>query len=170
MYQYHGSLVHENRLKVGRCRCQSNGAIYDAKALLRNGLIFEPIHLAHPLSTPRIPTLSNPDTIVDEITQPFIYAISLDFEMHLAPDGNRPTAGSIKHETLFHNEHVLAAGEIWIQNGVVAGMNDFSGSYGTRGEMEANPAFAEAVLSALRKQNLPVEEMFFQELMNLSVP
>ncbi len=49
-------------------------------------------------------------------------------------------------------------------------MNDFSGSYGTRGEMETNPAFANAVLSALQKQNLPVDDLFLQELNNLSIP
>jgi hypothetical protein len=170
LYQYHGTLVHEKRLSDGICRCQSTGVVFNAKDLIRNGLIFEPLAFAYPLNTPRIKTLSNPDLIIEGNAKPFIYAVSLELDLHVAPDGNRPTDNSVKHETLFHNEHVLAAGEIWIRDGIIAGMNDYSGSYGTRGEMETNPAFAKAVLSALIKQNLPVNEHFIMELNNLSIP
>jgi hypothetical protein len=51
----------------------------------------------------------------------------------------------VKHETLFHNANVAAAGEVSFVMGRLASINDHSGSYGTFGELESDPAFARAV-------------------------
>jgi hypothetical protein len=94
----------------------------------------------------------------------FIYAVSLSYNIHVAPDGHRPNKESVKHETLFHNEDVLAAGELWIDNGIVKDLNDFSGSYKTDGELEANPEFGRAILKAIEKFNLPVAPRLLERL------
>lgn len=74
-----------------------------------------------------------------------IYAISPEFVVHIAFDGVRGAADAVKHETLFHNANVAAAGEVSFLMGRVAAINDHSGSYGTFGKLESDPAFARAV-------------------------
>ena len=74
----------------------------------------------------------------------------------------------MKHETLFHNADVLAAGEIHIRSGVIAGLNDHSGSYGTAGALEENPEFSTSVLSAVERLSLPIDEATRQYLQQLS--
>jgi len=68
---------------------------------------------------------------------------------HIAFDGLRGQPGAVKHETLFHNGDVLAAGELEVRRGIIVGLNDHSGSYGTYGKLDSDPAFAAAVVRAL---------------------
>ena len=72
--------------------------------------------------------------------------------MRLAPDGGSrwspeglPT-DAIKHETLFSNAPVSAAGEIFITSGVVVHVNASSGSY----NCDMDEQFVGAVLEAIR--------------------
>jgi hypothetical protein len=90
--------------------------------------------------------------------------------MNVAPDGDRPTHNSVKHETLFHNRDVLAAGEICIQNGQIVDLNDCSASYGTYGELEATPQFADVVLSVVTQHHLPMSDLLKHDLQQLRTP
>ncbi len=54
--------------------------------------------------------------------------------------------------------------------GVIVGINDIAGSYGTEGELEANPAFASAVLVAIRRFEFSVAPSLMAELENLRRP
>jgi hypothetical protein len=171
MYRYHGTSEHTNRLAQGRCRCGSDGQIHNLKALVGQGRILEPPALAHPLSTPQIRRLkSDPEPIGGGYGRTFIFAVNETFEIHVATDSDRSVGNSVKHETLFHNADVLAAGEISIQNGVVVNVNDHSGSYGTVGELESNPAFAHAVLEVIARHALPIDPQLKDRLHSFSNP
>jgi hypothetical protein len=167
MYRYHGSTEHEKRLVAGRCRCESQGEVHNLPALLREGRINDPHQMENTLSTPEVRrSRSEPDP-GGGYGKTFIFAVSEDFEIHIAPDSDRALEGAVKHETLFHNADVLAAGEICIRDGIIAGLNDLSGSYGTDGALETNPGFADAALLAFDKHGLPVREILKDELGNL---
>lgn len=156
MYQYHGSDEHAKRLASGRCRCASNGPVYDVVALLRDGLLLDPRDMQSLLSTPEVrpdPNAAYPPG--SGYGRTFIFAISEDLDVHVAPDSDRGLQNAVKHETLFHNAHVLAAGEIFIKNGIISGINDISGSYDTIGELLITPDFARNVLNAFLIKNLP---------------
>jgi hypothetical protein len=62
----------------------------------------------------------------------------------------------VKHETLFHNAAVRAAGELEVVDGVVTGVNDVSGTYQTRGMLDLDRSFASAVIRAMTEADLPV--------------
>lgn len=64
----------------------------------------------------------------------------------------------MKHETLFHNDPVEAAGEMRLADGVVVEINDRSGSYGTTGLMRVDRRMALAVLTAMRLANVPMTD------------
>src|SRR5258708_2275670 len=118
MYQYHGSSVQTNRLANGICRCASQGQIHSLSVLLIEGRILDPSAMAKPLSTPPIRKLrSDPEPAGGGFGRTFIFAVSEQFEIHVAPDSERRWDNAVKHETLFHNAPVLAAGEICIQDG-----------------------------------------------------
>jgi hypothetical protein len=74
-----------------------------------------------------------------------IYAVSTTLVVHIAFDGVRGATDAVKHETLFHNANVAAAGEVSFVMGRVSNLNDHSGSYGTFGKLASDPAFARAV-------------------------
>lgn len=156
MYQYEGSSEQTGRLNRGECRCASRGDVYCLAQLLSDGRILEPA-LSVPLSTPPIRKgYSNPIPAGGGINKTFIFAINEHFQIHVARDGHRPLRNAVKHETLFHNADVLAAGEISIQDGIITDLNDLSGSYKTEGELEVNPDFSAAILNTIAKHNLPV--------------
>ena len=51
----------------------------------------------------------------------------------------------MKHETLFHNANVEAAGEVSFLMGRVSGINDHSGSYRTFGMLASDLKFRRAL-------------------------
>jgi hypothetical protein len=77
-----------------------------------------------------------------------IYAVDVNFEIRAGFDGIRGEENAVKHETLFHNADVRAAGEMAVVGGIIVSVNDFSGSYRTAGKLETDRRFAEAVLTA----------------------
>jgi hypothetical protein len=62
----------------------------------------------------------------------------------------------VKHETLFHNADVRAAGELSVVDGIIVAVNDFSGSYRTAGKLDTDRRFAEAVLTAIDRASIPL--------------
>jgi len=52
---------------------------------------------------------------------------------------------------------VRAASELEIEAGVVVEVGDISGMYGTPGRIQTDPLFAEAVLTALDRIEVPIE-------------
>jgi hypothetical protein len=98
----------------------------------------------------------------------FIFAINRNLEIHLAPDSDRTLAEAVKHETLFHNEDVLAAGEISIENGIVTGLNDHSTTYKTYGFLETDTSFSQAVLDAFTHNGVPLHPLLQERLLNLA--
>lgn len=132
---------------------------------MNNGHIVDPQHLGNNLSTPEvIRSFDDAPPFGSGPGRTFIFAVNTDCEIRVAADGVRAAAGAIKHETLFHNADVLAAGEIHIRDGIIAGLNDHSGSYGTVGRLETDPAFATALLDAFARNNLPVDPALIEEL------
>jgi hypothetical protein len=96
-----------------------------------------------------------------------IYAVSEELVVHIAFDGVRGLAGAVKHETLFHNANVAAAGEVSFVMGRVAKINDHSGSYCTFGKLQSDPDFARAVrLGFSRTLVFGSGEHPFQEAVN----
>ena len=171
MYSYHGTSQHRTRLADGRCRCESQGRVHRLDALLSRGLILAPPALADPLSTPQIRRLrSDPEPIGAGYGRTFIFAINEELEICIAADNDRQLHNAVKHETLFHNANVLAAGEICIQNGIILNINDHSASYSTIGKLEADPAFAQAVLGAIARHAFPLDPQLKDLLENLSNP
>lgn len=131
MYDYHESSKRRDRELSGTDRCGSTGPTYSLSQLV----------LARRMTDPQSNQPLSPSS-------PFIYAVAESGEIRVAPDGDRDTPNSVKHETLFHNAPVRAAGEIHIRDGQIIHVNDHSGSYQTYGALHANPAFAQARLQA----------------------
>ncbi|MGO8925420.1 MAG: hypothetical protein ACLQU3_00640 [Limisphaerales bacterium] len=125
--------------------------------------------MLEPLSTPKV-RKSRSENLPEGAGygRTVIFAVNEELDVHVARDSDRALGGAVKHETLFHNAPVLAAGEMCIEEGVVMGLNDFSGSYDTDGELEVNPAFAGAVLKAFEKRSLPMGEALREFLQNMT--
>ncbi len=169
MYQYQGSDLQKERITKGVCRCGSQGDVYNLAALLRRDRIAAPKEMVTNLSTPKVPKARGErEPPGSGAGKTYIFAVGEDLEVHIALDSDRQDAGAVKHETLFHNADVLAAGEICIEDGVISALNDHSGSYGTDAELEANPGFARAVLSACEKHKFPVTVNLRTKLENLT--
>ena len=169
MYRYHETSEQIKRFEEGRCRCGSNGQFYSLVTLVHDGRILSPTDMVTPLTTPMVRnsrTDLNPPGAGYGKT--FIFAISEKLEIHIAPDSNRNLPDAVKHETLFHNANVLAAGEISIQEGIVTGLNDHSGSYNTFGGLETNPGFVEAILNAFKNNGVPVAPILVERLQNIT--
>lgn len=140
MYRYHDSLENKTRLALGTCRCGSAGAKYDLDALVESALVLDP--------QTRQPLTSAP--LADRNHKPYIFAVNARFQMRIGLDGDRASdPDATKHETLWENADVLAAGEIRFLDGVVVELNDHSGSYGTHGVLRSSSGFRNAVLEAL---------------------
>lgn len=103
------------------------------------------------------------------IGKTFIFAVGPSLDIHIARDGDRSQQGATKHETLFHNADVLAAGEIHIQDGIISAVNDISGSYNTAGKLESESIFAVAVLNAFEKSGVRVNKALRDELNELRI-
>jgi hypothetical protein len=170
MYIYHGSLEHQKRLRTGRCHCASEGVVHPLSPLILGGLVRNPADLGSFLSTrPVNGILADRSSPTSELPL-FIYAVNVELDIHIAPDGVRGQFNAVKHETLFHNADVLAAGEIWIAEGVVSDLNDFSGSYDTGGELQTNADFSRALLSAVDKCGVTISSALRHQLTQFSQP
>jgi hypothetical protein len=132
MYIYHDTVIRLERERKGHDHCRSKGAVFDLARLVNGeGKAVDP---------------RRPGLLLDNSAGPkIIYAVSSDLEVHIAFDGVRGAADAVKHETLFQNANVEAAGEVSFVMGRVSGINDHSGSYGTFGKLVSDPAFARAV-------------------------
>lgn len=162
MFYYHDSAENHRRLAAGICRCQSQDQdrVVDLRDLVQGNRL-RSVHSPDELLD--APVVNGSD---DHLEKPykFIFAISQDYEIRIAMDHLRTIDNAVKHETLFHNADVLAAGEISFRDGIVIDINDRSGSYGTLGMLDTAPGFAEAVLTAFEQNGIPVLDSL-QELL-----
>lgn len=153
MFKYQDTLIREERLARQTDHCSSNGLVSDLAHLTVKGRVRDP-HDRRGLLT-----IGGSARLAGRV---LIYAVDADLQVHVAFDGLRGTTTAVKHETLFHNADVQAAGEIVIVDGIVQSVNDHSGSYRTHGQMEVDPAFAQAVLDSLDQLGVlmaPVERI-----------
>lgn len=162
MYCYHDTEENHKRLAEGHCRCQVGDThVFKLHRMIVHGQILDPYTHNQPLGTPEVPPHFS------EAYRPgqFIYAVSDDFEIRIALDCDRRAySTSVKHETLFHNADVRAAGEIFFEDGLVVDVNDASGSYGTRDAMDTDPDFVVAILTAIDKHKIPTAPQLLEIL------
>jgi hypothetical protein len=149
MYDYHNTETRAERLAIGRDHCDSDGAVYDLARLVSGELVVDP------------EGRGNLTTTAD---RRLIYAVSEDLRVHVSFDGQRGTQHAVKHETLFHNAPVEAAGEMELLDGVVTAITDQSGSYGTTDLLGADRRMARAVLRALQAAQVPLTEAVVDSL------
>jgi hypothetical protein len=97
-----------------------------------------------------------------------IYAVDENFVIRVALDGVRGMPNAVKHETLFHNADVRAAGELEVVDGVIVEVGDVSGTYGTPGRIQTDPLFASAVLIALDEIGAPIESAEHRRLARMA--
>jgi hypothetical protein len=144
MYFYQDTPVRIERERKGRDHCASKGSVFDLASLVSSG--GEAVH----------PT--NPGVLLDNSAGPrIIYAVSTDLVVHIAFDGIRGAADAVKHETLFQNANVEAAGEVSFVMGRVSDINDHSGSYRTFGKLASDPTFARAVWRAFSNTRVLID-------------
>lgn len=144
-YRYQGTRIQAERLQNVRDHCPDTGAVYNLADLVDRGHVMDPSVRGSKLTTS--PLLGGPQGV-------WIYAVDNEKVIRVAPDGTRGgVAPQVKHETLFHNADVEAAGEIYIEAGEIADINDRSGSYGTENDLSDDGAvgrrFRGALLRAL---------------------
>lgn len=145
MYSYQDTVVRLERERNGRDHCASKGSVFDLAALVNDlGEALDPGRTGALLDNSGGPTI--------------IYAVSTRFVVRIAFDGVRGTADAVKHETLFENANVAAAGEVSFVMGRVSALNDHSGSYGTFGKLESDPAFARAVRVGLTRTDVLIDD------------
>ena len=171
-YNYDGSTRNDERLKQNICRCGSEerGRVFNLRRLIaKGGKIYSPMDMTLPLCTPEVKkSPSAPIPPDGGYGKTFIFAIDRNLEIHVAADCDRLEPNAVKHETLFHNADVLAAGEICIKNGVVVALNDHSNTYQTYGSLENKADFAKAVLDAFQKHSVPVDSGLKTKLKELA--
>lgn len=145
MYVYQDTPVRHEREQKGLDHCASKGSVFDLTSLVSSrGNVLDP---------------RNPGELLDNSAGPkIIYAVSARLVVHIAFDGVRGQANAVKHETLFHNANVAAAGEVLFVMGRVSGINDHSGSYGTYGKLASDPAFTRAVRLGFSRTHVLMDE------------
>ncbi|MEA2491778.1 MAG: hypothetical protein QOH21_3570 [Acidobacteriota bacterium] len=146
-YSYDGGPIWAERVARGTDHCGSVGPVYELSTLVIGGTIHDPEDRSYPFSTRR----------ADTRARRLIYAVDGKYQINVGVDGKRGSGDAVKHETLFHNADVVAAGEMDIENGVIVAINDHSGSYLTYGSLDLDPAFADAVLIAIDRANAPLD-------------
>ena len=147
-YWYDGSPIWVERRAKGTDHCGSTGAVYELSTLIVGGRVHDPDRRSRLLSTNR--GSGTRSRVV-------IYAVDGKYQINVAVDGKRGSGDAVKHETLFHNADVIAAGELDIENGVIVAVNDHSGSYLTYGRLDLDPAFADSVLTAIDRAEAPLD-------------
>jgi hypothetical protein len=126
VYRYEGSIVQLERLAGKRDHCGSGGIVHDLRDLISSGRIHEPDAPGRTLTAGR--SMGRKNRIL-------IYAVDENFDIHVGFDSERGMPSAVKHETLFRNADVRAAGEIEVSDGIVVEVGDVSGSYGTSGRL-----------------------------------
>jgi hypothetical protein len=157
MYEYEQTSTQEGRLAEGRDRCGSKYKEYDLVELVRARCICDPRDRRRRLTTAPIGST---------IPNKFIFAVDVSYRLRLWEDGERSSPGSVKHESLFHNAPVRAAGELQIVDGEVVNVNDQSGTYGTRGALDSDLSFRTAVREALESAGASYSERVHQLLLS----
>jgi hypothetical protein len=147
MFTYDGIKAAERRVR-GQDHCGSNGPVFELGSLIIEGAIRDPADLSSALTA---------GVSVTRKKQSLIYAVDENFTIHVGFDGVRGQPDAVKHETLFHNADVRAAGELEIENGVIVEVGDISGTYGTPGRIQTDPSFVDAVLRSLDRIAAPIE-------------
>lgn len=154
MYNYHDSPVRTERLSAGTDHCDSKGKVFPLLRLVNTrGEVVDPCLDGVLLDT--------------ENGENVIYAVSGELDVHIGIDGTRGVPDAVKHETLFHNANVRAAGEIVFRQGKVVALNDHSGSYGTYGMLATDPEFAEAVVAGFEKAGVAMRQSLRNSLKKL---
>lgn len=148
MYSYDDSPVRQERLAKGTDHCSSSGIVYALGELVNGGQIKDP-RTRQALTT--VGTSSRKNSVL-------IFAVDANFNIHVGFDGERGRTDAVKHETLFHNADVRAAGELTVIDGIIVAVNDHSGSYRTAGELDTDRRFAEAVLTAIERISAPLHD------------
>jgi len=147
VFTYQGSVIQNERLAKGADHCGSEGMVFALRDLIKDGQIMDPRAMAEPLTAGRTFGTSAPV---------LIYAVDTKFSIHVGFDGICGQSNAVKHETLFHNADVRAAGDLEVFEGMIVTVNDHSGSYGTAGRLDTDRRFAEAVLTAIDDAGAPV--------------
>jgi hypothetical protein len=131
-----------DRESRGLDRCGSAGAarVLDLARLARDGRAIDP-GTSLPLTTPPL-----------ESADVWIFAVR-EGRLRLAQDGGSRMGGNlppdaIKHETLFANLPVNAAGEIQFRDGQVIGINTQSGTYPFTFDADFKGAILEAIMQS----------------------
>jgi len=137
-----------DRIARGVDHCKSAGSVYELGSLISDGVIRDPAN--------RSITLTAGRSLADR-RRVLLYAVGENFEIRVGFDGRRGTPNAVKHETLFHNADVRAAGELEVDGGVIVEVGDVSGTYGTPGRIQTDDSFATAVLIALDRIEAPLE-------------
>lgn len=151
MFNYHDSVVRRERLAKRTDHCDSHGEVHSLADLVFDGRIVDPVS-KRPLTTRRS---------TGSQRRVLIYAVDTNFDMHVGFDGIRGQENAVKHETLFHNADVRAAGELQVVGGIIVKVNDFSGSYRTVGKLDTDRRFAEAVLTACERASASFSPLEF---------
>ncbi len=164
-HNYHDYSKRQERLERRICRCGSDGTVYNLRSLISDGIILDPRQKATPLTTPYVKReRGDPEPAGSGYGRTFIFAINGNLDIHVAPDSDRIIENAVKHETLFKNANVVAAGEICFRDGKVYDINDHSGSYNTDSKLVDDPRFSNSILAALRAKEIPVAEELLEKL------
>ena len=147
MYSYHESSIRTDRVARGMDHCASEGAVWNLTDLVVDSLVRDPFDRSQGLTTAGS---------TRSAVRVLIYAVDAEFRIRVGFDGTRGVPDAVKHETLFHNADVEAAGEMEIERGVITAVNDFSGSYRTVGAIARDRRFVGAVLEALNRIAAPI--------------
>ena len=148
MFGYEGGIIQTDRVASGKDHCGSAGPVFEISTLIVAGRIIDPDDRSNTLTTK-----STADAATSKV---MIYAIDAKYQMNVAIDTVRGTPNAVKHETLFHNASVRAAGELAVVDGIIRGVNDISGTYQTRGMLDLDPSFASAVVRAITEADVPI--------------
>lgn len=144
MYRYNNK-TRKERQKNRKDHCNSNGNKYNLDNLILKG------HIRNPHDNQKL--LTTQPLNEDKLKNRYIYAVSREWYMRIALDGYRGKLDAVKHETLFHNASVRAAGEIYIEDGIIEKINDHSGTYLTFGKLHS---FSKDIIEALNKASNPM--------------
>ncbi len=146
MPYYIAAKIERERNQNRENQCKSGARSYALRTLVEGGLAIDPLS-HHPLST---------SPLERGKAGKYIYAVRND-TMRVGPDGDRSKKDVVKHETLFRNLPVQAAGEIRFHEGAVIDINDLSGTYLTEDEMEEEE-FRRVVAESLREAGVALSQ------------
>jgi hypothetical protein len=142
-FHYHDTEIQKERRDTGRDHCGERTRTHDLAALTHDGKCW--LH-GHLLTSTALSTTGE--------TGKYIFAVR-DKTIRIAPDSRRGDHGATKHETLFHNADVDAAGEIQFHEGIIVDLNDHSVSYATYGSLSLT-SVKRVIIDALESANATV--------------